>query len=259
MKNPVIYILARPSFDVEEADRFLGDSSLEWAESAGASAAERLVEFCGRICYMSFRKDTSTIRHPNYSYIGNLIASGHGSVLEHVSWSFLLDGVSRAFTHQLVRHRVGFSFSQLSQQYHDESDVEFLVPIGLSAEDRKAWTRAAEALKIAYRSFLNSSFPDHLSKREALRHRRSVARSILPNAAATTIAVTANARALRHFFEVRGTIEGDYEMRAVACELFKAIVPDAPSLFQGLEVVQHADGAEIINILSVDATGSTPH
>ena len=216
MNTPRLYILLRPSFEIEAANQFLADRSLSWADSPGASAAERLVEFCGRVCYMSFRNDTNTIRHPNDSYIRNLIASGHGSVLEHISWSFLIDGVSRAFTHQLVRHRVGFAFSQLSQQYHDESEVGFVPPAGLPSDAQKAWNDATEALRVAYRSLMDSAPPNNLSKREALRHRRSAARSLLPNSTETAIAVTANARALRHFFEVRGTIEGDYEMRAVA-------------------------------------------
>lgn len=259
METPRLYILSRPSFELQEANRFLTDRSHSWADSPGATAAERLIEFCGRVCYMSFRKDTTTIRHPHDRYIRNLIASGHGSVLEHVSWSFLLDGVSRAFTHQLVRHRVGFAFSQLSQQYHDESEVVFVPPAGLTTNDRKAWTDATESLRSAYRSFIGADTSTSLAKREALRHRRSVARSLLPNATETAIAVTANGRALRHFFEVRGTIEGDYEMRAVACKIFHAIAADAPSLFLGIEVIKHTDGENIISVSPVVDQPSTPH
>jgi thymidylate synthase (FAD) len=117
MSDPKIYVLARPSF-TNEFDAFLQEEGQEWKGST-STPAERLVEFAGRICYMAFgvRQSTKT----NSEYIGNLIRQEHESVLEHVGWTFLLTNVSRAFTHQLVRHRVGFSFSQLSQQYHDES------------------------------------------------------------------------------------------------------------------------------------------
>src|SRR5207302_70772 len=117
----------------------------------------------------------------------------------------LLTGVSRAFTHQLVRHRAGFSFSQLSQQYHDESDAKFVVPFGLAENPQalEVWERVTKGTMDAYRNILKciSDLPS-LDRKEALRAIRSAARSILPNATETSIVVTANARSLRHFLAV---------------------------------------------------------
>ena len=234
---------------MSEAARFLADRSLAWAKSDGAQPSEKLVEFAGRVCYMSFSDDTSRIRFPHQAYLRNLIEQGHESVLEHANWSFLVDGVSRAFTHQLVRHRVGFSFSQLSQQYHDESDVAFVEPAGMSARDREAWQKAVEATRSAYIGLLEQGddLPGaELHPKEALRQRRSIARSVLPAATETAIFVTANARSLRHFLLLRGTIEGDLEMRAVACALLPEVARDAPSLFADIKSVVHHDNAEII-------------
>src|SRR5262245_42749329 len=123
---PRLYIAGRPSFDQEEIERFLGDENSTWRTTDRARSAENIVEIAGRICYMSFGDRQSP--RDNTQYIQNLISQGHESVLEHAVWSFILTDVSRSFTHQLVRHRVGFSYSQLSQQYHDEENSQSAIP-----------------------------------------------------------------------------------------------------------------------------------
>ena len=112
-----INIVSKPTADLTKVTEYLQAEGFSWTEDVDATPGEKLVEVAGRICYMSFSKDMSKIRYPNSKYIKNIIDKGHESVLEHASWSFILSGVSRAFSHQLVRHRVGFAFSQLSQQY----------------------------------------------------------------------------------------------------------------------------------------------
>ena len=108
---------------------FLNDEGTNWRRTQGATGIEELIEVSGRVCYMSFGPDQSP--RPNRDYVANLLRMRHESVLEHASWTLLLTGVSRAFTHQLVRHRAGFSYSQLSQQYHDERDATFVEPSSL--------------------------------------------------------------------------------------------------------------------------------
>src|SRR5258708_2464233 len=92
----------------------------------------------------------------NRDYIRNLIRNGHESVLEHAVWTVAIHGISRAFSHQLVRHRVGFAFSQLSQQYHDESEAKFVRPAGIDnvPEAAEIWDRAIESTQTAYRRIL---------------------------------------------------------------------------------------------------------
>ncbi len=146
--TPSLYLLSRPHF-TNEYQAFLAKTGVIWQETK-VSDAERVVEFAGRICYMSFGARQSP--RDNAAYIANLIDQGHDSVLEHASWTFLLDGVSRSLTHQLIRHRIGFSYSQLSQQYYDHSAAEFLMPTGLEQNPVAfaAWSAAIEAARNAY-------------------------------------------------------------------------------------------------------------
>ena len=111
-----VFKLSSPQFDTQAFLDFLRLEQEAWNRTPCATGSEELVEVAGRICYMSFGEKQS--RRSNREYIQNLIAQGHESVLEHVSWTFLIVGVSRAFTHQLVRHRIGFSFSQLSMKVY---------------------------------------------------------------------------------------------------------------------------------------------
>jgi thymidylate synthase (FAD) len=232
-----VHKISSPRFEAEEFLQFLRTEGQVWSRTSGATEAEELVETAGRICYMSFGERQSP--RSNEEYIQNLIRQGHESVLEHVSWTFLLVGVSRAFTHQLIRHRIGFSFSQLSQQYHEETDAEFVEPVQIRESPRalEAWRHAMSVARESYRTILESleAAPNgsgvELQKKELRRAVRSAARSVLPNATETKVIVTANARALRHFFRVRGSIPGDVEMREVAGAIFKLVQADAPSLF----------------------------
>ena len=246
-----VYLIASPQFHLSEMERFLCDEGLQWNRTTGASQAEEIVESAGRICYLSFGEKQSP--RQNSAYILNLIDKGHESVFEHVSWTFLLTGVSRAFTHQLVRHRAGFSFSQLSQQYHDETNADFVRPQLLDDDPKglQIWLEAVEESRKSYSKLtqLADSIPARLpghSGKEVQRALRSAARSVLPNATETKIMVTANARALRHFLRVRGSIGGDLEMRAVCTELLKMLQDKAPALFQDFELRIHEDGSPIV-------------
>jgi thymidylate synthase (FAD) len=246
--TPKIFVLAHPNFS-EAFKEFLKDENLDWIQTKG-TAAERLIEFAGRICYMSFGPRQSD--RINREYILNLIKSGHESVLEHVTWTFLLSGVTRAFTHQLVRHRIGFSFSQLSQQYHDESEATFLAPHALekSPEALAIWQEAIEQSHNAYRKILKLlSSPEanaDYQRKEFVRATRSAARSVLPNATETKIVVTANGRALRHFLALRGCTEGDHEMRAVSTLVYNLIAKDAPALVADFKLELASDGLPIV-------------
>lgn len=250
---PKIYLLARPSFDAEVFLTFLDQGNLFWRRTEGATQSEEIVEAAGRICYMSFGRTQSP--RSNSEYIENLIQMGHESVLEHISWTVLITGISRAFTHQLVRHRVGFAFSQLSQQYHDERDADFIMPAGLEEvpDAAEAWNRAVEAAKHAYTTIMESlerregtDRPGSGKKKEVQRAVRSAARSVLPNATETKIIMTANARAMRHLFKTRGAIPGDLEMRQVAAGLLKVLQPEAPAVFFDFEIQTWADNVPAV-------------
>jgi thymidylate synthase (FAD) len=246
---PRLFVVARPVLDAAAIERFLADEGVAWRRSAGATAAEEVVELAGRVCYFSFGERQSP--RTNAEYIANLVRQGHESVLEHASWSFLLAGVSRAFTHQFVRHRAGFSYSQLSQQYHDESAAEVVMPAAIRRDAAAAtiWSEAVGAAHTAYRELLATladALPQLPEERERLRLLRTAARSVLPAATETKLVFSANARALRHFLALRGDIPGDEEMRVVSALLLDALQIEAPALFADFARETGPDGLPVV-------------
>jgi thymidylate synthase (FAD) len=249
--EPNLYIIARHAL-AEGVEEFLTREGTKWRRSDKASAAELIAEFAGRICYMSFGPKQSP--RTNADYLTNLISQEHESVLEHVTWTFLLTGVSRAFTHQLVRHRPGFAYSQLSQQYHDESGAQFIEPHLLRNYPKafEAWSAAMRAAGAAYARILSELegerfglIPDG-NKKEIARAVKSAARSVLPNATETKIVVSANVRALRHFLRVRGALTGDEEMRAVSALIYEMLKTEAPAFVADFECRQLADSSKLV-------------
>jgi len=252
IEGPRIYIIARPTLDMQAVQHFLADENVIWRRTQGAKEAEEIVELGGRVCYMSFGATQSP--RTTAEYLHNLVEMGHESVLEHAVWTVLITGVSRSFSHQLVRHRAGFAFSQLSQQYHDETEAKFVLPEVLKndARARDIWTAVMVNSKEAYKKILASvddtfmASDPTLTPKERRRALRSAARSVLPNATETKVMVTANARALRHFLRVRGGIVGDPEMRRVAAGLLQRMAQEAPAIFDDFSVQSCSDGSPII-------------
>src|SRR6266403_5702063 len=130
IREPRVYVLGRQTVDDAELDRFLRDHGVSW-QSDSEVAGEVLTETAGRVCYMSFAKPRPG---GNKVYLGHIKEVGHGSVLEHAVWNLLFTGVSRSLTHELVRHRAGMGYSQLSQRYVDESVAEYVEPDIIAAD-----------------------------------------------------------------------------------------------------------------------------
>jgi thymidylate synthase (FAD) len=241
VREPRVYLVGRQTVNPEEIDRFLGDHALKW-ETDTEVGAEALAEAAGRVCYMSYGKGRKT----NQEFIEHIIEVGHGSVLEHGVWNFLITGVSRSFTHELIRHR-HFSYSQLSQRYVDESDSDFIEPdpIATDPELHAVWAEAVNAARAAYDRLVAglqekfTSIEDRTLRRKLA---RQAARSVLPNATETKIFVTGNARALRHFIELRGSEHADVEIRKVAVEVLKIMQREAPAMFADYTLVPLPDG-----------------
>ena len=128
--EPGVYLIGKQVVAHAELDRFLADHGVTWASDSDVPA-EVLTETNGRVCYMSFAKPRPG---GNAAYLGHIKEVGHGSVLEGAVWNFLFTGVSRSLTHELVRHRAGTAFSQLSQRYVDESVAEYVEPEVMARE-----------------------------------------------------------------------------------------------------------------------------
>jgi thymidylate synthase (FAD) len=185
----------------------------------------------------------------NNAYLQHILEVGHGSVLEHAVFNLLIVGASRSFTHELVRHRAGFGYSQLSQRYVDESTADFVEPdcIGDDPKLHEVWLHAVEKCHEAYSILvegLMGKYADMEDKTLRRKMARQAARSILPNATETKIFVTANARALRHFVELRCNEHAEVEIRKVAAAVLHALKKEAPNLFGDYEFVKLSDGTE---------------
>ena len=244
--EPQVYLVGRQDLDRAEIDRFLGDHGMNW-ETDTEVRGEQLIEAGGRLCYVSYGKGRKT----NEEYIGNIIGRKHGSVLEHAAWNFIISGVSRTFTHELIRHRAGWAYSQLSQRYVDESDASYVEPT-IIAEDpqlHETWQRAIETAHAAYLDLvgtlsakLEAAGVKGTSRRKMA---REAARSVLPNATETMIFCTVNARALRHFIELRGSEGAEAEIRRVAVQFLRIMQQEAPSVFGDYEILTLENGTEV--------------
>jgi thymidylate synthase (FAD) len=250
--RPKVYVLGRQAVVPEELDRFLQDEGVMFTTDTEA-AAEILAEIAGRTCYMSFGKGRKT----NEEYLDNILTSKHGSVLEHAVWNLLITGVSRSLTHELVRHRAGFGYSQLSQRYVDEGDARYVVP-PLYQEDealRAKWQQTIDMVRKAYvelaeatSQYVQQKRPE-MGPRDRRKWARQAARSVLPNATETKIFVTGNARAWRHFLELRGSPHADTEIRMLAVEVCRVLKKESPNIFHDIEVYDETDGMPAVRVI----------
>lgn len=226
--------------------QFEAPDDVPW--STDADGGQALVEFAGRACYQSWSKprpETAT----NAGYLNHLLEVGHLSVLEHGVVTFYFTGVSRSFTHELIRHR-HLSYSQLSQRYVPERDAAMVEPRAI-AEDpelHKAFVAAAEASVAAYNELLaglEKRFADVENATLRRKQARQAARAVLPNATETRIVVTGNYRAWRHFIAMRATEHADVEIRELAVECLRQLQRAAPNAFADFTISTLADGTEI--------------
>jgi len=198
--------------------------------------AERLVCAAAKLCYAS---DPATIFEHGprevETFLGRLRRMGHLSPFEHASYTFLLEGVSRALTHQLVRHRIA-SYSQRSQRYVAAEPFTYVTPPSLSGKIVRTDSGPVDA-EVFYRAFMESARGVYMKLREALggsgESANEDARYVLPNAAETKIMVTMNARELFHFFGQRICTRAQWEIRAVAEEMLRLAKEATPVIFRG--------------------------
>jgi len=223
--NPKIFLIAKSQPNWGVISRWLEETRGFDFKPSTTHSTEAIVEYAGRVCYDSFRKPRPG---GTPAYIRHLIESGHGSVLEHISYTFAISGISRACSHELVRHRAGFAYSQRSQRYCDEGGAEFVFPdVDLPDDIQKLLNDHWEASKEAYGLILAYLQEKSWERKKA----HSIARYVLPQAIGTEIIVTANARAWRHFVETRGSRHADREIRLLANKVLAELQRDSPDIF----------------------------
>jgi thymidylate synthase (FAD) len=216
--------------------------------STDADGGQALAEFAGRACYQSWKKPNPSTA-TNAGYLRHILEVGHLSVLEHGVVTFYFTGVSRSFTHELIRHR-HFSYSQLSQRYVPERDAAMVEPdvIAEDAELHKRFVEATEASVRAYNELLEGlerRFADVDNATLRRKQARQAARAVLPNATETRIVVTGNYRAWRHFIAMRATEHADVEIRELAVECLRQLQRVAPNVFSDFTISTLTDGTEI--------------
>ncbi len=226
--------------------QFQAPEEIPW--STDADGGQALAEFAGRACYQSWSKPNPATA-TNAGYLAHILEVGHLSVLEHGTVTFYFTGVSRSFTHELIRHR-HFSYSQLSQRYVPERDAAMVEPEAI-AEDPELHAKFVAATEASVRAYtellegLEKRFADVPNATLRRKQARQAARAVLPNATETRIVVTGNYRAWRHFVAMRATEHADVEIRELAVECLRQLQKVATNVFADFTISTLPDGTEV--------------
>lgn len=185
---------------------------------------EKTVAMSARLCYSPIgaaQLEEKITDEQAAKLVRKLVEMGHFSTLEHVSFTFAIEGVSRVLTHQLVRHRIA-SYSQQSQRYVKEHDFETIMPLSIAAKpaEREKFEKLMSEIRNLYTAWTEMGIP------------AEDARYILPNAAETKIVVTMNVRSLYNFFSLRCCSRAQWEIRALADKMLAEVKEVAPVLFE---------------------------
>ncbi|WNM69920.1 ThyX-like thymidylate synthase [Rhodococcus phage GuyFagieri] len=251
-----------------------------WSTGDGESSVQGKIqcvpEFGGRACYQSWDRPGKKTR-TNQGYLANILRQKHESVLEHASVSFYVTGVSRALTHELVRHR-HLSYSQLSQRYVPSDNIRFVVPPAMLEEFGAVWDTASarwngevksprtgelvtreEGIDEMAEEWCANLHERHVGEYEAMaeflgpeqsdierkpKQIREAARAELPNATETRIMLTGNFRAWKHFLIQRDSSSADAEMQLFAAEIGRQLAEIAPNIFGAEARALWDDGVE---------------
>jgi len=257
LRAPGVVMLAKPQTNVANLKDFLEgfDPSLGFPayldDPTMLPGSSQLCKTAGQVCYASFGPRRTTNENAA-AYFERLTSAGHGSVLEHASFSFLLYGISRSVTHELVRHR-HLNFSQVSQRYVSGSVLRFverpeyqsdpeLHEIFEQRADRAAAEYEAMAQRLLERQERGEALLDAEYKTDARKKVQQTARSLLPNETEAPMVCTGNVRALRHVIEMRADEHAESEIRNLAVKLFLCLVTADPILFGDYRLQSLPDG-----------------
>lgn len=247
MTEPNIRLIARPQIDEDALSTYLAEvGGQEWIQQARYQGtirkAQTLAEFAGRICYRSWKpglnRNITRVRTDQDAYLENILRSAHGSVLEHMNYSFIVEG-SRVLTHEWVRHRAGTAISQESMRYVRLEQIPFHLP-DWAREDRELYEHAENLL--ARMEWFQKWMADHFKlDREGLsfhskKEYTSFMRRFAPEGVGTALVWTANVRAIRHVIASRTARGAEEEIRIVAGKLGEIMKEECPALFSDFEV-----------------------
>jgi thymidylate synthase (FAD) len=258
LRHAGVVMIARPQVRVEGLRSFLEgfDPALGFPsyleDPTELTPGAQLLKTAGQTCYASFGPKR-TMNENAKRYFDNLSSSGHGSVFEHANYSFFLYGISRSNTHEVVRHRAGTAFSQLSQRFVSGSVLRFVerleyqdVPALHKRFEQRIDQFAQEYAEVAEELVgLQSEGHPSLSaeaKTDMRKRVQQVARSVLPNETETTMVLTANVRAWRHMIEMRTDPHAESEIRDLFFRIFLCLRLAEPILFADYNIGPYPDG-----------------
>lgn len=246
--EPKVQLIAQPDIDWVAIHGYLNSvDGVKWWYRVNLQEdrpGEDLVEFAGRMCYRSWKPglnpNVTRVREDSESYLQNIVASQHGSVLEHANYTFVFQDVSRVFTHELVRHRAGCAYSQESLRYVRLDDIPFWFP-EWAEEDAELMERSLRVLDIleTHQAWMTERFKlnDEATPFSEKKHKTSFMRRFAPEGLSTSIVMTANIRSLRHMIEMRTAEGAEEEMRLVFNKVGEVMREKAPALFSDYEVI----------------------
>lgn len=245
--EPEVFLIASTQLHPYGVSDYLGkvkgQSWLARMLSMQAPAAEALVEFAGRLCYRSWEpglnKNVTKVREDRGEYLRNVLASGHGSVLEHVTFTFAIHNCSRVLTAELNRHRAGVAISEQSLRYVRLDDLPFRLPPNVSQETRSRMEALIEETEHQIGKMYEAEGINEgtFNEKKAL---TSAIRRVAPLGLGTDMVWTANVRALRHVITMRSAAGAEEEIRVFAKKIYALVMVRAPLLFG--DYTEDADG-----------------
>ena len=237
--EPTIYdAWASYGMDAEKLSEYMDDwEPQDWGDGS------TIPEVAGRVCYQSFTKPRPG---GNKAYLERILSEGHGSVLEHASIGFIIHGVSRSLTHELIRHRAGTAVSELSQRFVDASYLGYVVPPKWGQNPPESFSYICRESASAYWNLVREDRGPSITNTLERKRIREAARSVLPNCTETHIVETGNLRAWRNVLEQRGNIAADLEIRRLAVALLPRLAEYAPNVFQDFETFTDEDGYQSV-------------
>lgn len=239
--TPKVFLIGESKVAEDGLNSYLAHAGAPNWKTDAPSDSEKLIEVYGRMCYRSWapqlNPNVNKVREGNDKYIGNIIQSRHGSVMEHAMTNWIFADVSRVFTHELVRHRVGTAFSQESLRYVRLEDLGLWLPPQVEQDPHlkqlfEETFESAGKLQIAMAKYLDLDNAKDFHRKKTM---TSAMRRVAPDGLATTIGMSMNFRSLRHLAELRTSNGAEVEIRLVFDQIMEVASKRWPNAFGDFE------------------------
>lgn len=243
--EPQVFLLGEMKIDQEQLNFYLNEINASDWKSDASTDSELLCEIAGRACYRSWKPglnpNIKKVRKSNEEYLEHVIGIGHGSILEHATLNFILHNVSRVFTHELVRHRVGVAYSQESLRFVRLDKIHFWMPFIFkqhpkSQELIKLITETVEFLEEQQLRLAEIIDIDNEKDFSVKKKLTSAMRRIAPLGLATTIVWSVNFRTLRHVIERRTDFSAEEEIRLIIGKVAEIVQKRYPNVFADYQI-----------------------